>query len=134
YIRLGLRPEVHGPEERCPRTGAHKSCILGAVLEIFRLDYLSARHLEPFAPCGVQCHSRSDGGCDFQQLVELKPIGLRQPGNYEVGWLRGGPQRVLDVPHNLLNLEGRPPRHLPLQAPDPLDALTVPEEQLDSAT
>ena len=41
---------------------------------------------------------------------------------------------MLDIPHKLLYLEGRPPRHLPLQAPDPLDALTVPEEQLDSAT
>jgi hypothetical protein len=40
---------------------------------------------------------------------------------------------VLDVPHKLLDLKGRPPRHLPLQAPDRLDTLTVPEEQLDRA-
>jgi hypothetical protein len=66
HIRLGLRPEIHRAEEHCPPTGAYKGRILGAVFQIFRLDYLPTRHLESFAPRGVQRHSRGDGGCDFQ--------------------------------------------------------------------
>ncbi len=70
-------------------------------------------------------------GSDFQQLDELEPVGLRQSGSHNVRRLRGRPQRLLDVLHELLDLEGGSLRHLPLQRPDALDALAVAEKEFD---
>jgi hypothetical protein len=41
---------------------------------------------------------------------------------------------VLDVLDKLLNLEGSPLRHLPLQRPNGLDTLAVAEDQFDPTT
>src|SRR5713101_6536874 len=131
HVRLGLSHEIYRTEERGASKRLHEGFIRGAIPQILRPGHLHSRLLNQFAAVGIQHRSRGDRGGDFQQLAELEPVGLRQSRGHDVWRLRGRPQRLLDVLHELLDLEGGPLCHLPLQYPDALDALTVAEEELD---
>ena len=101
-----------------------------AIAEVFRFNKLHPGRLDDLIAADVSSDHRCDGGGVFHHLEQLKPESLRQSRGYGFLGLRGCPHRLLNVQHELPDLERGPSCHFPLQDGDVGHTLAIPKEEL----